>query len=170
MYAAKLAELAPQFKWEVLPVCQSSSLHIYWETTHGFREAALSKWSSHGRAFPSPAVWSVGLPLGCSISTPTTQAGRNMRSSWSWQCPQPVWPLWDLVQPHIPPKTARYCQQHSWKDILLPFTEQICPGEDGLPEAIQHHCTCWVSERFVLVYIVHQTHSGNLIMNIQVAE
>lgn len=39
------------------------------------------------------------------------------------------------------------------------------PGSNGLPEAIQHLCTCRISKRFVLAHIVHQARSQHMVIS-----
>lgn len=39
------------------------------------------------------------------------------------------------------------------------------PGSDGLPEAIQHHRTCRISESFLLAHVVHQARSQHMVIS-----
>lgn len=131
-HSAKLAELVNCF-WEVLLVVNQAWLYVHCEATYSFGQDVLTV-TQTGPFKGIPNLCHLVHSAASGVSSKCFHAllGRNQRSSWSLQCPQPVWSLWvslllvDLFQPWwsynsmFPGWTAGYCQGHCWQDALLP--------------------------------------------------
>lgn len=80
--------------------------------------------------------------------------GRNLRISWSLQCPQPIWLLCEPVETHVPPVNSK---------AFLGTLPARHPGPlcwAGISRRGWHsEATQCASERFVLAHNTHQTHS-----------
>lgn len=119
-------------------------LHVHWKKTGPLKGLPKSSCSVHR------------MPLRCLISAPTALVGTNLRSSWSLQCPQPVWLLCESVQLHVPPVNSKAFLG----TLLARHTGPLCWADISM-RGWHSEATHCASERFVSAHTMHQTHSHN---------
>lgn len=103
-----------------------------------------------------------GMSYTCSHCT----GKENLRSL----CPQTVWPLWEPVQPHVPPINSKALTGRLWTGDPASLNWADMPRRGWPSEAVQHHYTCYISERFVLAHIMHQTHSQHTVISSRISK